>query len=70
MTKVSNFTTTRKQGWQTDCQNWVLAGQLFEIRDVTNEHLTFCNELCSACNYRYQYQFRSDDSVAIFSPVR
>jgi hypothetical protein len=47
-----------------------LAGQPFEIRDVTNDHLTFCNELCSACNYRYQYQFRSDDSVAIFSPVR
>ena len=70
MTKVFNFTTTKKEGWQTDCENWVKAGQPFEIRDVEKEHLTFCNDLCSACNYRYQYQFRSNDSVAIFSLVR
>ena len=70
MPKAFNFTSTKNEGWKTDCLNWVEANQPFEIRGVGNEHLAFCNELCSACHYRYQYQFRSDDSVAIFSPVR
>jgi len=70
MCKAFNATTTRKEGWQNDCLNWVEANQPFEIREVEEKHLAFCNELCSACHYRYQYQFRSERSVAIFTLVR
>lgn len=70
MSKAFNFTTTNKEGWQVDCLNWMKTNQPFEVRDVGKEHLAYFNELCSACHYRYQYQFRSDNSVAIFTPVR
>jgi hypothetical protein len=70
MSKAFNFTTTKQEGWQSDCLNWMEANQPFEVHAVEKEHLTFFNELCSARRYRYQYQFRSDKSVAVFSPVR
>jgi len=70
MPKAFNFTTTKKEGWQVDCLHWLGANQPFEVHDVQRKHLTYFNELCSACRYKYQYQFRSNESVAIFSPVR
>lgn len=67
MSKAFNFTTTKKAGWQMQCQNWVNDGQPFEIRDVENKHSKILDEFCWVCRYRYQYQFRSIESVAIFS---
>jgi hypothetical protein len=70
MPRAFNFTTTKKEEWRLDCQNWMNANEPFEVRDVQQEHLAYFNELCSTCQYRYQYQFRSDQSVAIFTLVR
>jgi hypothetical protein len=69
MSKIFKWTTTKKEGWQTECQHWVNAGQPFEIHDIETSHLGFCHELCASGKCKYQYQFRGSESVAIFSPV-
>ena len=70
MLKAFNFTTTKKDRWLVDCLHWLGANQPSEVRDVKREHLAHSHDLCSARQYRYQYQFRSDKSAAIFTPVR
>lgn len=70
MPGIFNFTTTKKAGWQIECQTWVNAGEPFEVRDIETSHLAFCHDLCASGRCKYQYQFRSNQSVAIFSPVK
>lgn len=68
MSKVHNFTTAKKERWQAHCANWVKAGEPFEVHDIEQSDLIFCHALCLACNYKHQ--FRNNESVAIFSPIR
>jgi hypothetical protein len=68
MSKVRNFTTAKKEGWQAHCANWVKASEPFEVHDIEKSNLIFCHALCVTCNDKYQ--FRNIESVAIFSPIR
>ncbi len=56
---------TKAAGWQKRCWDWVKAGELFKLHGVEIPHLLFCNALCAA--YKYGYEF-SNSSVLAFFP--
>jgi hypothetical protein len=66
--KAFNSTTTKKERWRAECEDWIQAGMTFEVRDIQTEDLIYCHRLCGRSKYKYSYQFRSNQTVAIFSP--
>lgn len=68
MGNIINSTTTRTQGWQTDCWNWAKANKPFELCGIQKKHLAFCEELSAAYHCKFiARQFRHE-SIATFEP--
>ncbi len=68
MQYIIKSTTTRTQGWQSDCWNWAKANLPFKLYGVESQHLAFCKTLAKACRCQfYSRQFR-DEAVATFEP--
>ena len=68
MRYIINSTTTRTQGWQTDCWNWAKANEPFTLYGVAPHHLPFCQALSAACHYHYHSRRFRGESVATFEP--
>jgi hypothetical protein len=68
MRYVINSTTTRTQGWQSDCWNWAKANLPFELYGVEKHHLAFCKAITAGCRFRFHYRRFHDDLVAMFEP--
>jgi hypothetical protein len=47
-------TDTKADGWQRACMEWAKAQEMFEVRNVSGQHLFFLNEFCAAYKYKYQ----------------
>jgi len=68
MHHILNSTTTRTQGWQTDCWNWAKARMPFELYGIQTKHLAFCRTLSSACHVRFHSRRFRNQAVALFEP--
>lgn len=62
------FISSKTTGWRKSCLKWAKDGNTFRIRDLKQEHLSFCQSLCQKWNY--QHTLSGNDSVAVFELIK